>query len=408
MNAVVQPSGQGTRDVRFGDGGVLRGVVGESLTPELFTTLGVVFGAEGKAALGWSGGDGGAMLARALGAGVCAGGGMVLAHDGCCPAAGAWLGEYYGLPVSLFVEQVDGQVFLHWFDGRGLPPEQERVRCLERRVNEDGGARVSAGQVGRWERLRAVNTAYAADAARRVRPCRGAGLPGTVSVPGEGLWDQALADLLERIGCRVLRHAAAETPSFSAAHGGFWLEARQEDGTAVDGARLLTLIALLELERGNTVAVPPDAPAVIDTLSGGLGVPVLRPGRDRGAREAYARTPWLRDALFAAGYLAAAMAERGASLSGLLSLIPPFTLRSTEIPLQRDREALMDAFTSRFRRAEPAGAGVRLRSGAGWVYVAPMIRRRSVRLQTEGADAETAQELCGFYEEEIRRMDRGE
>lgn len=51
MNAVVQLSGQGTRDVRFGDGGVLRGVVGESLTPELFTTLGVVFGAEGKAAL---------------------------------------------------------------------------------------------------------------------------------------------------------------------------------------------------------------------------------------------------------------------------------------------------------------------------------------------------------------------
>lgn len=48
----------GDADVRFGDGGVLRGVVGESLTPELFTTLGVVFGAEGKAALGWSGGDG--------------------------------------------------------------------------------------------------------------------------------------------------------------------------------------------------------------------------------------------------------------------------------------------------------------------------------------------------------------
>lgn len=50
---------------------------------------------------------------------------------------------------------------------------------------------------------------------------------------------------------------------------------------------------------------------------------------------------------------------------------------------------------------------MRLRAGGGWVYVHPLIRRRSVRLQTEGADAETAQELCGFYEDEIRRMDRG-
>lgn len=408
MNAVALPSGQGARDVRFGDGGVLRGVVGESLTPELFASLGVILGGEGKAALGWSGGDAGAMLARALGAGICAGGGMVLAHDGCCPAVGAWLGDYYGLPASLFVEQAGARVFLHWFGARGLPPEGERVARLERLLHGEGGPRADAGRVGRWERLGAVNTAYAADAARRVAPRRGAGRPVTVSVPGEGPWDQALTDLLERMGCRVLRRAARGTPCFSAAHGGFWLRARQEDGTDVDGARLLALIALLELERGNAVAVPPEAPAVIDALGGGLGVPVLRPGRDRGARETCAGAPWLRDALFAAGYLAAAMEERGESLGGLLARLPPFTLRRTEIPLRQGPGALMEAFTSRFRRAEPAGTGVRLPSGAGWVYVAPLIRRPSVRLQAEGADAETAQELCGFYEEEIRRLDRGE
>lgn len=407
MDAVILPSERETESVRFGDGGVLRGVVGESLTPELLTTLGVLFGAGGKAAVGWSGGDAGAMLARALGVGVCAGGGVVLAHDGCCPAAGAWLGEYYGLPASLFVEQEGGQVFLHWFDGDGLPPERERVRQLEQQLNGDGGTRVGASQVGQWERLRAVNTAYAADAARRVCP-RPSGTSISVSVPGEGPWDQTLANLLERIGCRVLRHAAPGMPAFSAAHGGFWLEARQEDGTQADGARLLALVTLLELEQGRPVAVPPGAPAVIDALGSQLGGSVLRPGRDRGAREACARTPWLRDALFAAGYLAAAMAERGTTLSELLARLPAFTLRSAEIPLRRDRGALMEDFTSRFRRAEPAGAGVRLRSGGGWVYVAPMVRRRSVRLQAEGADAETAEELCGFFEEEIRRLDRGE
>ena len=272
---------------------------------------------------------------------------------------------------------------------------------LEQQWNAGAGVRVGAGQVGQWEHLAGVNTAYAADAARRV-----GGASIAVAAPGEGLWDQTLANLLERMGCRALRHEAAGVPAFSTAHGGFWLEGRQEDGTSVDSGRLLALVALLELEKGAAVAVPAWAPAVIDELGASLGGRVLRLGRDREAREVYERSPWLRDALFAAGYLTAAMGRTGQTLAELLGRLPPFTISSAEIPLQGGRGELMEAFTGRFRRSEPAGTGVRLRAGGGWVYVAPLIRRRSVRLLAEGADAETAQELCGFYEDEIRRLDR--
>lgn len=390
--------------LRFGDGGVLRGDVGEILSPERLTALGVVLGGEGKAALGWSGGDGAAMLARALGAGVCAGGGVVLAHDGCCPAAAAWLGEYYDLPVSLFVEQERERIYVHWFDQRGLPPERERLERAQRQWNAGTAARVGAGQVGQWEHLTGINTAYAADVLRRVG--RGSSTLA-LAVPGDGPWDQALAALLERMGGRVLRRGAVGFPSFTASHGGFYLEARQESGAAVDSGRLLALVALLELEKGKAVAVPACAPAVIDELRGAQGGSVLRLGRDKGAQEVYARSPWLRDALFAAGYLAAAMGRQGRTLTELLGRLPPFTIRVSEIPLQGGRGALMEAFTGRFRRSEPAGTGVRLRAGGGWVYVHPLIRRRAVCLQTEGADAEVARELCGFYEEEIRQMDAG-
>lgn len=390
---------------RFGDGAVLRGVVGEDLTPELFTSLGAVLGEQGKVALGWSGGDGAAMLARALGSGVCAGGGIVLAHDGCCPAAACWLGEYYSLPASLFVEQQGERVFLHWFDPYGLPPERERVRRAEQQWNAGEGAWVRAGQVGQWEHLTGVNASYAADAARRTAPH---GVKGALSicVPGTGSWDQTLAALLERMGCRVLRHTAAGKLCFTAGHGGFHLEARGEDGTAVESGRLLALAALLELEQGGSVAVGSCAPAVIDEVGAAMGVPVLRLGRDRGAEQVYTRTPWLRDALFAAGYLAAALDREGAALIQLLKRLPPFVQCSAEIPLRGGRGELMEAFTSRFRCSQPAGAGVRLRSGGGWVTVSPLIRRRSVRLLTEGADAEIARELCGFYEEEIRHLDQ--
>ena len=405
LNTALRQPGE-EPGVRFGDGGVLRGIIGETLKPETFTAIGVLLGGEGKVALGWSGGEGAVMLSRALSAGICAGGGTVLTHDGCCAATAAWLGNYYGLSASLFVEQEDDRAYLHWFDERGLPPTPERISRLERRLRTGDCKTVCAGQVGCCERLRAVNAAYTADAARRVaKP-----MPGSVpvlSVPGDSRWDQALADLLERIGCRVLRHPAPDVACFSSVYGGLRLQGRQEGGTAVMPEQMLALVALLELEAGNAVAVPANAPAVIEELGAAAGKPVLRLGRDKGAEELYAASPWLRDALFAAGYLAVAMGSRGQSLAQLLSRLPPFELRRREIPLQRGRGELMQAFTGHFRRAEPAGKGVRLKAGSGWVYVAPMIRRRAVQLQTEGEQAEAAQELCAFYEEEIRRLDRG-
>lgn len=315
---------QGVRNLenmRFGDGGVLRGVVGAQLTAEGFVALGTAFGSRGKVALGWSGGDGAAMLSRALGAGICAGGGTVLAHDGCCPAAGSWLAEYYGVPDSLFVEQAGEQVFLHWFGGDGLPPEGQRIRAVERQWAAGDAKRAKAGEIGPWEHLSGVNTAYAADAARRAG-CGGFGRTVTICVPGEGLWDQTLANALERMGCRVLRRIENGAPSFAAAHGGFWLEGWTEDGRRVDPIRMLTLVAALELERGRDVAAPAWAPSVLDTLGAKLGGKVLRLGRDKGARERYARTPQLRDALFAAGYLAAVLGQEGTGLGGLLARLP--------------------------------------------------------------------------------------
>ena len=80
-------------------------------------------------------------------------------------------------------------------------------------------------------------------------------------------------------------------------------------------------------------------------------------------------------------------------------------LRRREIPLQRGRGELMEEFMSSFRRSEPAGAGVRLSAGAGWVYVAPLVRRPAVQVLAEGENAEIAEELCVFYENEVRRLD---
>ena len=377
--------------LHFGSSGTLSGTIGTKLTARQALELGLSLAPAGKAALGWSGGDGAAMLARALGAGLCSGGATVLAHDGCCPASAAWLGEYYRLPLSLFVEQVGSRAFLRVFGPDGLP------------VCPTGTAHsVTADRVGHWEPVCGVNTSWAADVARRLGDaCPGA--PLLISLPGDSRWDSAAADLLERLGCRVLRRQVPGVPSFSADRGGFWLLAVDETSRTADPAHLLSLICRLELEAGHSVAVEGGAPAVIDAMGRQLGTPVLRTGRDKTAREVSSAAPWLRCALFAAGYLAAAMAGRRTTLADLLDTLPAFSRRHTQVPLHRDPKQVLRDFTTRFRRAEPAGDGIRLNTADGWIYVAP--KERTLLLQADADTMELAEELCRFYQKELSQLD---
>ena len=57
------------------------------------------------------------------------------------------------------------------------------------------------------------------------------------------------------------------------------------------------------------------------------------------------------------------------------------------------------------RNSVPAGEGLRLRLGEGWVYLVPLTRSPALRVTGEGPDLETAAELCDFYAARVRRLD---
>ena len=294
------------------------------------------------------------------------------------------------------MEQVGPRAFLRSFGPDGLP------KCPTGTAHS-----VTADRVGHWDPICGVNSSWAADAARRLGDSP-AGIPLLLSIPGDSRWDSVAADLLERLGCRVLRRPAPGVPSFSADRGGFWLLGVDEWGRTADPAQLLTLICRLELEQGHPVSVEGGAPAVIDAMGQQAGTAVLRTGRDKTAREVSAAAPWLRCALFAVGYLARAMASRRTTLAELLDGLPPFTRLHTSIPLHREPQRVLADFTTRFRRAEPAGDGFRLNTADGWVYVAPKANRRALLLQADADTAELAEELCGFYRKELSHLDQTE
>lgn len=390
--------------LKFGDGGVIRGAVGEELTGWTLHLLGNALGREGQVGLGWCGGNAARMLCQAAGSGAAEAGSRVIFADAACPSAGAWLAARYDLPVTLFVQQEGERMYLHLFGSDGLPLPRPRQRKLEGLLARGEISRMPAGRVGAWETVTGTRSAYAADAARRAGRRGSRSL--TVAVPGRDGADEVLALALEDLGCAVLRQAKPGTPAFQTGHGGFYLTAWDESGRELSPQRVLTLCALVELERAGRTAVPAMAPAAIDLMAAKGRGTVLRLGRDgREAGELYAAQPAVRDGVFAACLLCAHLMGAGERLRVLDSRAPLFRTQRSEVPLRGDRGAVMEALRRSEPNAQDTGEGLRLPVREGWVYIAPLTARSALRVIGEGFDMETAQELCTQYVKRAQELD---
>lgn len=399
-------SGSGTGRVCFSDGGVIRGALELDLTPETLLTIGAILGTEGKVGVGHGGGEGARMLAQAAASGITSAGGQALCHDAPFPAAGSWLAGHFALPVSLFVEQKEDRIFLHFFDRLGLPLGRGRERRLESTLLRHEIRRVPSSRVGTRDWISGVTAAYSGAAAQQAG--QRLAVPLTVAVPGSGPEEEALAAALAQLGCTVLRRQQPGAPAFFPSRGGTVLAAADEEERPLPPQRLLALLCLVELEEGSrSVALPAEAPEAAEQLVISRDAIALRLGRDGAdARARYSEQPALRDAVFAACRLCARMGRSGESLLALDRRLPDFAIQRQEVPLRGDRGALMQALSRRFRDAEALEDGLRIRTERGWVRLSPLSRRASLRVAAECADLEAARELCGEFCRTAEQLDR--
>lgn len=394
--------------LRFGDSGAIRGVLAEDLGPEALLALGGILGAEGQVGLGCSNTPGAMMLARAAAAGVNAAGGDAFLHGLGCPVQGADLGESQGLPVSLFVEEVRGIIFLHLFDSQGLPLDRAGQRKLEHALLQGEFRRARSEQTGRLRRLDIASAQWARQTAERAALHRPALRRVTVAVGKDTPEDRALREALSALGCQLEEKWRPGIPAFRAERGGFRLTAQDERGAVVDSGQLLTLAVLIEMENGSgKVAVPAGASAAVDLVAAGYDGQVLRLDRDGDrARDLYASQPWLRCAPSAAVRICARMGVSGQRLDRLLAKTPRFSAWRREVPLSAGRGRVMRAL-AREQGSPLQGEGLRAHAGNGWVYLVPLARRSALRVLAEGPDMELAAELCDVYAGRAAAVDRG-
>ena len=231
-----------------------------------------------------------------------------------------------------------------------------------------------------------------------------------VAVPGREPTDGALAEALERLGCTVRREASPGVPAFRTGRGGFRLLAEDEEGEPLPPEQLLTIVALIEYEDGAgrvAVLTPPQQPSTIlrrrrprrrSPPQAGTD-----PERRRGRRAALAA--W--DALFAACRICAHLGMTGERLHGLAGKIPRFVLRRREVSLRSGQGEVLSVLLRTLPGAQPAGGGLRVRQGEGWVSLVPLARSAVLRIVGEARSAELAEELCAFCARRAEEADRG-
>ena len=168
--------------------------------------LGLRLGGLGTVAVGSGGGTLARMMARMVGCGAALAGGEVKFYDGSCAACGAWLGRYYGLPMSVFIRQEGAQVAVYLLNGQAA------------RTNPVGTVRIEDAGVEEWDLLTGTDCAWAANRAGGRRR------QGLVSAQGPA----ALTLTLERLGYEVMDRPEMGTPLFQADREGFTLRVEQE------------------------------------------------------------------------------------------------------------------------------------------------------------------------------------
>lgn len=393
----TQVHGPGPGSLRFDAYGVIRGVIGGDMDTEQVIDLGSALAGMGQVALGHCGGAGAEALALAAAAGVTAAGGWVIRHDGTTPAAANWLCEYYGLSGGLFLEQQGERLNLYPVAAGGQPLEREAQRKMENDLLRRNFRRPPAAEMGGETKLASIMESYLAAA---VQSAGGAGsYPCTLAVePGQPLLNQGLRWL----GCQVVERDVVGVPAMALASGGRELLVWTEDGErhSREEVLLLTCAALLDSGQHN-LYLPPEAPAAIERLARDRGGTVER--MESGVPGGCQRS--LRDGLFAACQIARYVQRTGETVSQLFQRLPGCQTQRRVVPLRTNRSAVMGAISRQYPDAQRMKQGMRLNVKDGSVWIAPANDREALRVITEGARAEIAQELCDFITNEAGKWD---
>lgn len=386
----------------FDDDGIA-GETGVELTPEFCARVGAAVGSIQnctRVAIATNGSRAGFALGEALKAGILSTGCQVWDFGEQFEAQFDYCAALASAPLGVYVE--GGQrSSLRLVGEGGLPAPRSVERSIEGSLARGEYRRSRWDTLGECVDMAGMRMLYECDLLK----CAPQGLEGMhACVRSENTKIAAVANaVLARLGCDLscgtrfsIDQSGRRLTAFSEVDGYVWHE------------RLLALGCISEFERGRSVALPYDAPRMLDRLAAQFGCASCRyfecpaDASDAKARELAKTQPFVRDALMLALKLLDYLARSGQTLQQALQSTPEFAVTQKEYAYAGDVGALMRALGSHAAQKE-MGEGVLLpdKDKRGVVLVRPLKRGAGIRVYAEASNTEIAQELCAQIEDTL-------
>ena len=401
----------------FGEDGI-EGSTGTELTAELCTRIGAAAGTvfaknTDLIALGSSSSLPSAAFLLSAASGALSVGTDVYDFGVCSREAfnfGMTLGN---IKAGIWIDVSGANTVVHIVQEGGLPAVRAVERGIENALASGDFALKDSTAFGRRTAVSDVNVLYETALKSAVTVSAETAAKTKISVElADGFCCCEKKELLEKL---LHRLGFAEGKDITVKLSADGVALCSEDGNSLSEHRVFGLCCMAELEKGN-VAVGCGAPKILDGIAAKHGTKLLRymscpaDDSDSEARHTASNQLWSRDVVLQALKAINFIVKNRFTLQKLSELLPDFAVTSRTVPLQQNPAEIVGQIDSMSNRHDAShlsgkiGEGIVLRSKGGFATLRPLKKGDGIKIVAEAENAETAEEICGFYEKLIQKL----
>ena len=392
--------GSGNRE--FFDEHGITGQIGVEITPEFCARVGAALGSKspsGKVAVGCGPGRAAEVMKDAFCAGVCSSGAQALDFGSSFSAQFEFCASFCNVEMGAFIRG-DHRAWIRLLS-EGMPATRSAEREIETLIARSEFVRAPYDGLGGRVDMSGVSTLYSAQLNRFARGGLG-GLSVQVNSKNNAV-TTTLRDALQKMGCDV----GGQNPiTVEVNSGGDKLRIWDPQAGTVRHHMILAVCAVGEMERGQDIALPFDAPRAIDKQAELLGRNVLRyldtpaDASDTEARKLARAQMWSRDALMQC-VMFLSLARRNGGIVSLLSKLTSFEVSVSTLETAGNPAALLRDMGQ--EKNGSIGEGIVVQDNKGVILIKPTKKGNGLRILAEAVSFEAAKELCESTEELLRR-----
>lgn len=394
--------GSGNRDI-FGDNGI-GGDGGIELTTETCAAIGEAIGSVKsckKVGIGYDGNVNSKAMMYALMSGLMAAGGYVWNFGECFEAQLSFFTSFCGLAIGIFISsETVTEIKVCGEGGLTIPRYLERE--IEARLTKCEYNRCSNEACRDVADMSSIKMMYSRELIKQA-PYELKEMSATVMSNNEAV-KSIVNDALLKLYCRT-----GEGPQFNINRSGTRVNAVDESNNSVPYEKLLALCCYNEMKNGNDIALPFDAPQILETLAANCGRKAYRylsspaDNSDSLARRLAAKQTWVRDGLFLTVRVLSVMKERKSPLSILLNELPQFYVEKKSFALNLLPSQLSEIIGEESVAVNNTTEGLLLKRENGRLLITPSKNGRLVSVLAEANRPEIARELCDDIEERFSK-----